>query len=603
MLKILSVIVCSVPVLCALTPRHTDIAPGSITDLYDQMASLCAPASTGLPALPPGVVQPARPRCTVPVYPVVTGTSWAVHAGDNLQTVLNGVACGDEVVIDAGALFTGNYTAPYIHCPTTPVLVRSAAIASLPPGVQVQQSQASLMPTISTPNNTGVLVFAQGSSGWYFAGINFTVAQGVQGLWNLIPLSVNATAVSQLPANITFDRVLVHGNDQMCVRGFLADAVNFALINSQVYDFIDTVQDTQAVLAYNSPGPFLIANNYLEATGENIMFGGGGTPTIAGNIPSDITVRLNNLNKLASWYHQPAPCDGAGQPTCYDVKNNFECKDCQRLLVDSNVMSYAVVQGQGECAIINIFSGFSAFDVTFSNNLCQNAGGGISINGFATTSTARVLLRNNLMQGISPRWGNTEGGCLELAGPSLNVTIDHNTCVNTGTAGVAHAIFVGDNPPSTNFGFSYTNNIAGGPIEADGDNPLMALEDFPKGSNLSYDVFVGDVWPQGCVGCIPAGDPYPAANHFFEATSTATPKGNPGPCNYPAGVSYACAFLDWSLVGFVDFAAANYELSPTSPYYNAGSDGADIGANVEALMAATAGVALVIGGPSAGEIH
>jgi len=456
--------------------------------------------------------------------------------------------------------------------------------------VQVLQSQANLMPTLSTPNDNSVLVFAAGASGWYFAGINFTVALGVQNLWDLIPLSVGVTSVSQLPSNITFDRVLVHGNDQMCVRGFLADAVNFALINSQVYDFMNTVQDTQAVLAYNSPGPFLIANNYLEATGENIMFGGGGVPTIAGNIPSDITVRLNTLNKLAAWYHQPAPCGATGQSACYDVKNNFECKDCQRLLVDSNIMSYAFVQGQGECVILNIFSGYSAFDVTFSNNLCQFAGGGFSLNGFATTSTARVLMRNNLMEGISPAWGNTEGGCLELAGPTLDVTIDHNTCVNTGTNGVSTVLYIGDQPPSTNIGFSYTNNIGSGALTADGDNPLMALDDFPVGANLSYDVFVGDNWPQGCVGCAPAGLPYPTVNHFFEATSTATPAGNPAPCNTPGGVSAACVPLNWALVGFVNLATSNYALASTSPYHNAGSDGADVGADVTALSTAIAGV-------------
>ena len=200
-------------------------------------------------------------------------------------------------------------------------------------------------------------------------------------------------------------------------------------------------------------------------------------------------------------------------------------------------------------------------------------------------------MRNNLMEGISPAWGNTEGGCLEVDGPSLDVTIDHNTCVNSGTNGASHAVFIGDNPPSTNIGFSYTNNIAGGALEADGDNPLEVLEDFPAGSNLSYDVFVGDVWPQGCLGCIPGGPPYPAANHFFEATSTTTPAGNAAPCNYPAGISSACVPLNWALVGFVDFAAGNYALASTSPYYKAGSEGTDVGANITAVLAAIASVA------------
>jgi hypothetical protein len=552
--------------------------------------SLCAAAPTGLPALPAGVVQPMAPQCMEPMYPVVTGTSWPVHAGGNLQAALNGVHCGDEVVIDAGAVFSGVFTAPLIDCPTNPVLVRSASIASLPPGVQVLQSQANLMPTLSTPNDFSVIVFADGTSGWYFAGLNLTVAQGVQGSWNLITLSDGATEVSQLPSNITFDRVLVHGNDQVCVRGFLADAVNFTLINSQVYGFADTVQDTQAVLAYNSPGPFLIANNYLEASGENIMFGGGGIPTIAGLIPSDITVRLNNLDKLIAWYHQPAPCGGTGQPPCYDVKNNFECKDCQRVLVDSNIMSYAVPQGQGVCAILNIAAGYYAFDVTFSNNICQYAAGGFSISGFATTNTARVLLRNNLMRGLTPKWGNTPGDSLEVAGPTLDLTIDHNTCVNSGTNDIAHSAYIGDAPPSSNLGFSYTNNIGGGPLTADGDNPLMVLQDFAAGSNVSYDVLVGDTWPQGCVGCNPQGPPYPTASHFYEATSTATPVGNPAPCNYPGGVSSMCRPLNWSTVGFVNFGAGNYALATTSPFHNAGSDGADIGANITAIDNAVAGI-------------
>src|ERR1700721_1682285 len=121
MSRILFVIICSAASLLAQIPSH----PAAVQ-------SLCVAASTGLPALPPGVVQPAPPKCTMPVYPVVTGTSWPVHAGGNLQTVLNGVSCGDEVVIDAGALFSGTFVTPLINCAAKPVLVRSASIASLP---------------------------------------------------------------------------------------------------------------------------------------------------------------------------------------------------------------------------------------------------------------------------------------------------------------------------------------------------------------------------------------------------------------------------------------------------------------------------------------
>ena len=58
--------------------------------------------------------------------------------------------------------------------------------------------------------------------------------------------------------------------------------------------------DTQAIGGWNGPGPYLIENNYLEAAGENVMFGGA-DPTIPNLVPSDITLRLNHLIKPRSW--------------------------------------------------------------------------------------------------------------------------------------------------------------------------------------------------------------------------------------------------------------------------------------------------------------
>jgi hypothetical protein len=54
------------------------------------------------------------------------------------------------------------------------------------------------------------------------------------------------------------------------------------------------LQDTQAICGWNGPGPFLIENNYLEAAGENVMFGGS-DPSIPHLVPNDITIRRRNL--------------------------------------------------------------------------------------------------------------------------------------------------------------------------------------------------------------------------------------------------------------------------------------------------------------------
>ena len=87
-------------------------------------------------------------------------------------------------------------------------------------------------------------------------------------------------------------------------------------------------QDSQAICAWNSPGPFVIRNNYLEAAGENIMFGGAAS-NIAGLVPSDITIEDNFFTKNPSW-----------RGTTWTVKNLFELKNARRVLVRHNIMQF-----------------------------------------------------------------------------------------------------------------------------------------------------------------------------------------------------------------------------------------------------------------------
>lgn len=57
--------------------------------------------------------------------------------------------------------------------------------------------------------------------------------------------------------------------------------------------------DAQAICGVNGPGPFKIVNNYLEGSGENIMFGGA-DPAIRDLVPSDIEFRGNHCFKPLS---------------------------------------------------------------------------------------------------------------------------------------------------------------------------------------------------------------------------------------------------------------------------------------------------------------
>ncbi len=53
-------------------------------------------------------------------------------------------------------------------------------------------------------------------------------------------------------------------------------------------------------MGYNGPGPWTVENNYLEASGENILIGGA-SPKIPNLVPADLTFRHNHLFKPLSW--------------------------------------------------------------------------------------------------------------------------------------------------------------------------------------------------------------------------------------------------------------------------------------------------------------
>ena len=77
-------------------------------------------------------------------------------------------------------------------------------------------------------------------------------------------------------------------------------AVGINILNSYVSDIKAINADSQAINGYNGAGPFTIENNYLEAAGENVLFGGG-DPAVTNLVPSDIVLRRNHLFKPLEW--------------------------------------------------------------------------------------------------------------------------------------------------------------------------------------------------------------------------------------------------------------------------------------------------------------
>ncbi len=163
---------------------------------------------------------------------------------------------------------------------------------------------------------------------------------------------------------------------------------------------------------------------------------------------------------------------------------------------------------------------------------------------FPSLALTDVVFRNNLVSDLSgANWGGA--GQLLLTSGGTNLTIDHNTVFTDGTS-----VVYADGPQV--FGFVFTNNIIPdnewgvmGSAVAEGTATLNLF--FP-GWTFNRNIVVG-------------GQPstYPSGNY------------------YPSAISG---------VGFVDV-NGNYRLSPSSPYFNAATDGGAIGANIPAINSAS----------------
>jgi hypothetical protein len=121
------------------------------------------------------------------------------------------------------------------------------------------------------------------------------------------------TTLEQVPFEIVFDRVYVHGSALYGQkRGISLNGRRVTLRNSYISDCKGVGMDAQAIAGWNGPGPFVIENNYLEASGENFLLGGS-DPFIPDLVSEDVVVRFNYMSRPMSWRDPiiPAPSDVA----------------------------------------------------------------------------------------------------------------------------------------------------------------------------------------------------------------------------------------------------------------------------------------------------
>ena len=208
-------------------------------------------------------------------YVAPSGAIIRVRAGDDLQDALDAAQPGDQVVLTAGATYTGNFVLPRKSGAGT-IVVRPQSLAGLPQGERVGPGDAPAMARIQTPNDMGAVTTAPGARGWRLVGIEFGIAPGTPQNYGVVRLGNGDEVLRRdLPSDIVLDRSWVHGNATgNARRGVSMNGIRQAVIDSYVSDFHEVGADSQAIAGWNGPGPFKIVNNYLEGAGENVMFGG-----------------------------------------------------------------------------------------------------------------------------------------------------------------------------------------------------------------------------------------------------------------------------------------------------------------------------------------
>jgi hypothetical protein len=516
-----------------------------------------APIQPTLPQATVSLTLPTQGSSTCPTLTTGSNCIRNVPSGDatSFQNAIKAATCGDTIVLVAGSTYSGNFTIPSTSCSGW-IEVQSSALGSLPsPGNRVGPSNATNMPVISTPNVSPAIAFLPGSNHWRFMGVEITTSYSNSNytLYWLVGMgfqSDNSTAVtvqSQLPNQIIFDRCYIYGSTVTPIQhGLNANTQAFALVDSYCDEIVDNGADSQCVTAYNGSGPFLIQNNFLQALGENILWGGA-DPAIASLVPSDITIIGNVFQKNVAW-----------QGVFTGAKNLLELKNAQRVLVDGNVFQYDWVAAQPYAVLIRAVnqSGGCMWcivqDVTFTHNLVQHVPGAIQIAysesvGNTTNATQRVLLQNNLiLDSNSATWGegNLFAANTATSPQAHDWIIDHNT-------GFSDHDFLNMGDSGTVQNFQLTNNI---------------------GAYGAYGI-IGSGYASGSAS-LNAYAPSAVYNDILLQTTNGS---NPG--GYPPGTS----FNTLATTGFTSVAGTspnltgNFQLLNTSPFYRAGTDGKDVG--------------------------
>jgi len=487
-----------------------------------------------------------------------TAITHRVPAGADLQAALDAAQPGDEILLAPGATYLGTFTLPRKAADQYIVIRTDAAPDMLPgPGLRTSPSYAAVLAKLKSAGTSGAISAEPGAHHWRLE--NLEIEGNPAGIGDIVVLggSETQTALSQMPHDIILDRVYVHGNPTAGhKRGVAVNSGYTEIINSYISDIKSRSQDAQAIAGWNGSGPYVIENNYLEASGENVLFGGA-DPSIRDLVPADIVVRRNFVTKPVAWRDER-----------WIVKNAFELKNARRVVVEGNVFENVWVSGQVGYEILftplnqNGHAPWTVVeDVAFRDNVVRHAGGGVNMTGVDYMSgsgrTRRIQITNNLFYDIDARWGGEGTGIfLQIGLSPRDVVVERNTVVHSGNVMSIYGKQNGAPWPIDGFVFR-ENVMRHNSYGVIGDSLAPGLGTLTR--YFERLIFERNVLAGGDSRAYPPGNYFPSVAEFETL--------------------------------FANAAAGDFTILPTSPFANAAADGGALGVDVHRLDAAIAGTA------------
>src|SRR5690348_901944 len=99
-----------------------------------------------------------------------------VPAGGNLQSAINAAQPGDTIVLDAGAVYSGDFVLPN-KSGSSYITIQSSRVGELPDGVRVGPAQSALFAKLQSGSSAGqVIKTAAGAHHYRFIGVEISTA-------------------------------------------------------------------------------------------------------------------------------------------------------------------------------------------------------------------------------------------------------------------------------------------------------------------------------------------------------------------------------------------------------------------------------------------